>query len=164
MKSAIRLLFIVCYFANVFFISSCSQTKDPLPKELYTLVLIQRLSGSEAKEYINKLHFQPVTETENEIGFYKGEKGEAIIYVTHYKNSTNPKVDYEKMTKKISPENSVFIYPSFFELNSKKIYKCFGMGMTHYVFYHDYELFWISVDTHISELFLSEYLNILNNN
>lgn len=159
-----RILFFILISFWLLFQIGCSKKNDSLPDSISNLILTKKVSGDEAKDYINKLHFQPVTETENEIGFYKGEKGEAVIYITHYKNSIDPKADYEKMTKKISPENSVFIYPSFFELNGRKIYKCFGMGMTHYVFYHDSELFWISVDTHISEIFLSDYLNILDNN
>ncbi len=55
------------------------------------------------------------------------------------------------MTNKISPENSIFIYPEFFDYEGNKIYKCFGMGMTHFVFPLNKSLYWISVDTHLSK-------------
>lgn len=141
---------------------NCSTKRETLPKRISGLELSRKMTGDAAKESINKLHFQPVTETENEIGFYKGNIGEGIIYVTHYQNSDDPKSDYEKMTKKITPENSIFFNPSFFEQNGKTIYQCFGMGMTHFVFYYKMDLFWISIDTHIAKEFLSQYLNYLH--
>lgn len=140
---------------------SCSNKKDSLPENISGLKLSRKMSGEKAKESVNKLHFQPVTETENEIGFYKDEISEAIIYVTHYQNAKDSQTDYTKMTKRISPENSVFINPQFFQLDEKEVYQCFGMGMTHFVFYHDVDLFWISVDTHIAREFLKNYINYI---
>lgn len=140
---------------------SCSNKKDSLPENISGLKLSRKMSGEKAKESVNKLHFQPVTETENEIGFYKDEISEAIIYVTHYQNAKDSQTDYTKMTKRISPENSVFINPQFFQLDEKEVYQCFGMGMTHFVFYDDVDLFWISVDTHIAREFLKNYINYI---
>ncbi len=142
---------------------NCSTKREPLPEKISGLELSRKMTGDTAKESINKLHFQPVTETENQIGFYKGNIGEAVIYATRYHNSEEPKVEFEKMTRKISPENSVFFNPSFFEQNGKNIYQCFGMGMTHFVFYDKHDLFWVSVDTHIAIEFLKNYLKYLTN-
>jgi hypothetical protein len=55
--------------------------------------------------------------------------------------------EYVKMVNKISPENSVFINPEFVDIGGKDIYRCFGMGQSHYVFANGKELYWISVDT-----------------
>lgn len=157
-----RLLFFILILFLFLFQIGCSSKKDSLPEYISSLKLSRKMTGVAAKESINKLHFQPVTETENEIGFYKGEIGEAIIYVTHYQNAKDSQTDYAKMTKKISPENSVFFNPSFFKMNGKEIYQCFGMGMTHFVFYHDVDLFWISVDTHIAREFLKNYIEYIS--
>ncbi|MGB9663665.1 MAG: hypothetical protein ACPL25_01930 [Ignavibacteria bacterium] len=141
--------------------SNCSRSKDPLPEEVYQLSLVKTISGREAKDYINKLHFQPVTENENLIGHYENASGNAVVYVTLYKNEIDAKNDFIKMTQKISPENSVFIYPQFFDHKGNKIYKCFGMGMTHYVFVIDKKLYWISVDTHFAKNFFNEFYNLV---
>lgn len=143
----------------VFTFLSCSRQKQPLPDEVNSLMLVKTISGEEAKNYINKLHFQPVTENENLIGYYENESGSAIVYVTIYKNEKDARNDFVKMTKKISPENSVFIYPQFFEHKGNQIYKCFGMGMTHFVFSLNDKLYWISVDTHLSKNFFNEFYN-----
>ena len=108
--------------------------------------------------HVNNLHFQSVTGLENEIGFYEGKAGNAIIYITHYNTKETAKSDYEKMVKKISPENSVFIKPEYLKLGGMEIYRCFGMGQSHYVFPYNKELFWISVDTHFGKKFVEEYL------
>ncbi len=142
---------------GIIFLISCSERKENLPNKVGELNLVKTLSGDIAKNYINKLHFQPVTENENLIGFYENLSGNAIVYVTIYKSDKEAQSDFYKMTKKISPENSVFIYPEFFNYENNKIYKCFGMGMTHFVFSFNKKLYWISVDTHLAKSFFEKF-------
>jgi len=52
---------------------SCSSEVNFLPDEFYDLTLTIRFSGKEAKKVVDKLHFEVVTETESEIGYYDGE-------------------------------------------------------------------------------------------
>lgn len=66
------------------------------------------------------------------------------------------------MTEKISPENSVFVGGQTIDIDGKQVYRCFGMGQTHFVFAHKKQLIWISVNTVVANEFLSEYLNYLN--
>ena len=144
----------------VFFIS-CSLNSNYLPEDFFGLQLTKKLTGKEAKEFVNNLHFQSVTDLENEIGFYDGEAGSATIYITHYTTREAAKSNYEKMVKKISPENSVFIKPEYLQLGGMEVYRCFGLGQSHYVFPYKKELFWISVETHFGKKFVEEYLNYL---
>ncbi len=146
----------------VIFLISCSLNNNYLPEDFFGLQLTKKLTGKNAKEFVNKLHFQNVADLENEIGFYEGKAGNAIIYITHYNTNETAKSDYEKMVKKISPENSVFIKPEYLKLGGMEIYRCFGMGQSHYVFPYNKELFWISVDTHFGKKFVGEYLSYLN--
>jgi hypothetical protein len=143
----------------VIFLISCSINSNYLPEDFFGLQLTRKLSGNDAKDFVNKLHFQNVTDLENEIGFYSGKAGEAIIYITHYNTKESSISNYNKMVKKISPENSVFVRPEFLNLGGMEIYRCFGMGQSHYVFHCNKELFWISVDTHFGKKFVEEYLN-----
>ncbi len=141
---------------------SCSTEVNFLPDEFFDLTLTKKLTGEEAKEFVNKLHFESVTETENEIGFYEGEGGTALIYITHYNTEKIAEADYKLMTEKISPENSVFIGSEYLMLKEKKVFRCFGMGQSHYVFYLGKELFWISVDTHFGKKFVQWYIELLS--
>ena len=59
----------------VLFLISCSLDKNYLPEDFFGLHLTKRLTGNEAEEFINNLHFQNISELENEIGFYEGKVG-----------------------------------------------------------------------------------------
>ncbi|MCX8056346.1 MAG: hypothetical protein N3F03_01895 [Ignavibacteria bacterium] len=156
MKNRVISLFFILLSLS-FLILSCSNQKDIVPEKVSELLLVKTITGEEAKNIINKLHFQPVTDNENLIGYYENQSGQAIVYVTIYDKDEEAKNDFEKMTKKISPENSVFIFPQFFDFENNKIYKCFGMGMTHFVFALNNKLYWISVDTHLAKQFFEDF-------
>lgn len=142
----------------LFFLSGCNSEINYLPGEILDLKLNKKLQGEGAKDFVNKLHFNSVTDEENKIGFYKDEKNEAIIYITFYQNEKLADDYYNKMINKISPENSVFINPEIVEVADRKIYRCFGMGQSHYVFTSGSNLLWVSVDSHLGKMFISEYL------
>jgi len=138
---------------------SCSGGKNYLPESINGQVLEQRITGKEATEKVNKIHFNPVAgDKENEIGNYRKGDDTSIIYLTYYSGEEAAKADFEKMTNKISPANSVFISPGTFEFEGYHVYRCFGMGQTHLVFVHKSALIWISTGTISSKDFLKEYI------
>lgn len=141
---------------------SCSQEQELFPKYFFDLNLTKKLSGVEAKDLINRLHLNSVTNEKNEIGFYNGIKGNAVIYITYYNDVNTANYNYEKMVKKISPENSVFTESTFINISNRRIYRTFGMGQTHYVFTFTNKLFWISAESGWAQDFLSEYIKILD--
>jgi hypothetical protein len=138
---------------------SCSIGKDPLPGEFYKFKLTNKLTGDEAKKFVDQLHFNEVAPQKNEIGFYESPAGKLIIYITYYDEDVKSQSEYEKMITKISPDNSVFYDPSIIRINQKDIYRCYGMGQVHYVFASGKELYWVSVDPQFGEKFIAEYLN-----
>ncbi len=147
-------------FLTVLFIS-CSSNRDYLPEEFWGLKLNRKLTGNEAKDFVDRLHFQNVATEKNEIGFYTGEVGNAIVYLTYYSNEKTAEEDFRKMTEKISPENSVFVNGKFETVDDKQIYTCVGMGQVHYVFSHKKLLFWLSADPNFSRQFFEEYLSFV---
>jgi hypothetical protein len=142
-------------------IAGCSPSEDYLPETLGEQTLNRRISGEEAKEFVDNLHFQKVAAERNEIGFYDGKRGPTTIYITYYGSSGKAEADYKKMTEKISPENSIFIGGDYMDVEGKQVYRCFGMGQTHFVFFHQKQLFWISVNTVIGTDVLTAYLNYI---
>lgn len=141
---------------------SCASERDLLPGEILGHTLQRQLSGEEARQHVNQLHLQAVTDTENRIGFYQGEKEPATIYITQYADPPAAEADFVKMTEKISPQNSVFISGEYLEMNGRQVYRCFGMGQTHFVFTHREHLFWVSVSTVVGKQFVTAYLDYLN--
>jgi hypothetical protein len=143
-------------------VSSCSRHKNPLPEEFFGLKLQNKLSGNEAKEFIDRLHLREVTPVKNEIGFYAGEAGNAIVYITYYNNSETAGVQEKKMIDVITQDNPVFFGSEFIKINDRDVYRCFGMGQSHFIFSGNNMLFWISVDSHIGRNFIEEYLNYVD--
>ncbi len=151
-KLLLLLLLILC---------TCSD-KNPLPNALFDFTLTKKLSGSEAAEFINKLHGKTVADTRNNIAFYSGEKGNCIIYLTTYNNSISAERYFNRMTKKISQNNPVFTNGNYSNIKNLKIFTTYGMGQTHFVFVKGENLFWISAGTMWAEYFLHNYLKYLN--
>lgn len=151
MKKILLLFVILMTFA-------CSKESNLFPENIFELELTEKISGEDAKEIVNRLHFNSVTSEKNEIAYYRGVKGSATIYITYYPDSDAAIENYNKMTQKISPQNSVFIQSSLIEISGKVIYRTFGLGQTHYVFTIENKLFWLSVETIWAEKFLKEYL------
>ena len=143
------------------FAACAADAGDSLPAEIFGLKLEKKLTGQQAVDFINKLHMKTVAAEENEIGFYRGEKGEAVIYVTKYNNEADAEKYYRKMTKRISPERSPFMKGDYRNILEREVYTTFGMGQTHYVFADGAELFWISAGTMWAEDFLNAYLKYL---
>ncbi len=148
------LLFLVLFY-------SCTSNQNLLPDEIYGLKLQKKLEGKEALAYVNKLHFNKVTNEENQIGFYAGRNGMAVIYVTIYRDNEKATNAYHKMTDKISPLNSVFYGSSIENINGKEIYTTYGMEAKHFVFVNDNNLFWITAARKWADDFLDYYLSIL---
>ena len=144
---------------SVIILISCSLGNDPLPEKLYGFKLVNKLSGNEAKKFVDQLHLNEVAPQKNEIGFYESTVGKLMIYVTYYDDNAKSQSEYEKMISKISPENSVFYDPSIIVTNQKHLYRCYGMGQFHYVFPSGSELYWVSVDPGFGDEFIEEYLN-----
>lgn len=149
------------YLLIVLFFISCSNNRNYLPEDFFDLHLTKKLGGKEAEDFVNNLHFQKVTNLKSDIGFYEGKAGNSTIYITHYNTEESAINNYKKMVKKISPGNQVFIRPEYLKLVGMEIFRCFGMGQSHYVFPYNKELFWISVDTHWGKKFVENYLNYI---
>lgn len=145
----------------IYLFTFCSKEQELFPKYFFDLNLTKKLTGIEAKDFVNRLHFNSVTNEKNEIGFYNGVKGNAVIYITYYNDGNTANSNYEKMIKKISPENSVFTESTFIDISGKKIYRTFGMGQTHYVLTFNNKLFWISAESAWAQDFLGQYIKIL---
>jgi hypothetical protein len=122
--------------------------------------MTKKLTGKQAADYLNSLHLQQITDKKSEIGFYSGDAGEAIIYLTYYSSDDQAAVYLKQMTDKISTGITPFIMGDYLDFEGYKIYRIFGMGQTHFVFLHKNVLIWLSAGTTWATNFLSEYLAV----
>jgi hypothetical protein len=145
-------------------LATCARQNQPefLPEHLLTYQLTRKLTGAEAKAFVDKIHLREVTPENNIIGFYQKEKMPLTIYITEYDSPGKAEKDFERMTGKISPGNSVFINGEYLDIEGQKLYRCFGMGQTHFVFNIDQRLFWVSVNTIQAGEFIRDYLKMIS--
>jgi hypothetical protein len=148
----------------IYIILSCSSNIDYTPQTFLDYKQTNILNGDAAKTFVDRLHFQVVAKDSNVVAFYEGtkENSDAIIYLTYYSDLQNARDDYAKMTQKISPENSVFVEGKYIKINDKEVYRCFGMGQTHYVFYDQSVLFWLSLPTLDANRFMHAYIDYIH--
>jgi len=128
------------------------------PKRMDDYQRTRIITGEEAGRIINRLHENPVAATRNEIGLYENDRGQAMIYVSYYKDADEAEQEWQRMIDKISIQNSVFIEGTVFLSGQTSVYRCFGLGQTHYVFTEGDRLFWLSVETIGAARILSDYL------
>jgi len=140
------------------FIITCQISKDLLPEAINGLVRNKKLQGTEAEQYVNRLHMQNVVANKSEIGFYETSENTAIIYITHYNQADTATNELNRMIKKIQTEKTPFVQGENISINEINVFRCFGLGQTHYVFSRDNILFWVSADTLMAEEFIEEYL------
>ncbi len=157
-KSSLTLLFIS---ASVI-LFSCGVSKDPLPNEFYGLKRTNKLSGTGARDFVDQLHMRSVAAEKNEIGFYDGERGNAVIYVSYYKDPETATDEINKMTTKISPGNSMFSGGEIKSIIGNPVYEYFGMGQNHYLFQKYKKVVWVSADTSFADGFIKEYLKYIS--
>ena len=140
---------------------ACKSEREFIPNRISGLDLTNKIVGSEAEEFVNRLHFGNVAAVKNEIGFYSSPNGTAIIYVSYYEKLTDSAKNLELMVKKISPENSVFMGGESFDLHGVRVYRYSGMGQIHFVFTYQTELYWLSAEARWAEKFLNDYLTLI---
>jgi hypothetical protein len=101
------------YFIIEINLFACSTQTDPLPVEFYELKIVKKLIGKDAKDYVDRLHFNEVASGKNEIGFYLVSSSNAEIYITLYADAQTAAGEYLQMTQNISPNNSPFVRSEF---------------------------------------------------
>ena len=156
-----RLINFAIFLSIMFLFPGCRE-KTVFPEKITDNQLTRVLSGTEAKRIVDRIHLNNVATEDNSIGFYEGSSGQSIIYITVYNSQEMADTEWKRMADKISPENSVFVMGSVSDWDGKKVYRCFGMGQTHFVFTHNSMLIWVTTETTSAKSFLENYLNYLN--
>jgi hypothetical protein len=141
-----------------FMLSSCTRPDTFLPDEIYGYKLSDKITGEQAKKIVDQLHFREVSPSFNEIGFYRNESGPLTIYVSRYSNTEEADSVLQKMSGKILQDKQVFILGEYISFQDQKLFRCFGLSQTHFIFTHGRYLIWMSVNTIKAMDILEAYL------
>lgn len=141
---------------------SCNHRDSPaFPGQLNDYQRTRIITAEEASRIINRLHENPVAARRNEICLYENDHGQVMIYVSYYESPNDAEQEWQRMIDKISVQNSVFIEGTVFLSGRTSVYRCFGLGQTHYVFAKGNRLFWLSLETMGAAKMLSDYMAYL---
>ena len=140
----------------------CGEQTNPLPESLNGYKRTQFLQGKEAEEFVNRLHLKTVVSKKSEIAFYQKNQEDLKIYITHYASAESAETEKQKMVDKIIQTPGIFIKGKNLTIEDLDVFRCFGMGQTHYIFNIAEKLFWVSCDTMTAADFISYYLDYLD--
>ncbi|MCB9057412.1 MAG: hypothetical protein H6627_02535 [Calditrichae bacterium] len=122
----------------------------------------QFLQGKEAEEFVNKLHLKTVVSEKSDIAFYEGSGGTLTVYITYYQDNKIARQEMNRMINKMQTTETIFIKGRRMEIADQDVFRCFGMGQTHYIFALDEKLFWVSANTMIAADFIEYYMDYIN--
>lgn len=108
---------------------------------------------------VDKLHFREVGPHKNEIGFYHNESGPLTVYVSRYDDGSEADSGFQNMSGKIMEDQQVFIMGKYLMIRGRRVFRCFGLGQTHFIFTHGRNLIWMSVNTIRAMNIIEAYLN-----
>jgi hypothetical protein len=155
-KIAGRLILFLMISAII--LSSCTRPDTFLPDEIFGYKLSDKITGEQAKKMVDQLHFREVSPSFNEIGFYHKESGPLTVYVSRYRNSEEADSVLQKMSRKIIQDKQVFILGDYITFQDQKMFRCFGLSQTHFIFIRGRYLIWMSVNTIKAMDILEAYL------
>jgi hypothetical protein len=163
-KNSLKLqLAVLSILVSVILNCSCSNESFNFPDQISGLHVIEKIAGKEAVAYIDNLHQKPIAPAVNEIVKYQFENAEALIYLSYYETPKAAISDKDNMISKLNSTRTPFIMGETIEINERKVYRCFGLGQTHYILQAGSNLFWVSVTTIKANQFMTEFINFLEN-
>lgn len=145
-----------------FVVSRCTRSDTFLPDEIYGYRLSDKITGEQAKKMVDQLHFREVSPSFNEIGFYNNESGPLTVYVSRYSDGEKADSALQKMSRKILEDKQVFILGEFITFQDQKMFRCFGLSQTHFIFTRGRYLIWMSVKTIKALNIIEAYLGQTN--
>jgi hypothetical protein len=132
-----------------------------LPQSILQLRLTEEIRGKQAQEIVDKMHNKPVTPDENVIGTYFSTDGGAKLFVSLYDSRVIAEEQFEKMAELIRKGGGACTHFKEIQVQSAKVYTCFGLGQAHYFFLHEKDIYWWAVDLQIAQASMQELVGIM---
>ncbi|GEM_PF-2548423 len=125
--------------------------REILPASLGGLTLSEKFSGRAAQHMVNHLHGRAVAAPENSIGFYRGETGDATLYVSLYSTHQDARKTGENLAERIRKGNPIFSDYQELQVAHQPVVECRGLDQRHYFFAFESRLYWLAVDENLAQ-------------
>jgi hypothetical protein len=138
-------LVLLLLFAVVFTQATVCQTLT-VPKTLGQLEVMKTQTGKDAQLLVDRLHRKSVSPLNSIVAEYQAVPGSATLYVSEYTTVRKAEEAASKMMQLIKGGNRLFRHYSGKNIGRTAVGRCLGMGQVHYVFQHQVQVYWLSVD------------------
>ncbi len=137
-------------------------SENPLPEAIAAMPRQETQTGQEAKQAIQRLHGKAFEFDEGYIGAYKGDAGEATLWISEYGVAEEASADIELMVHKIRT-GSQQVFGHFLEQSIEEIpvYFVVGMGQAHYFFHYERLILWLAVEPPVAKEAITDLIEKL---
>jgi hypothetical protein len=129
-----------------------------LPISILHLALTEETKGEAARQMINALHGRNITPEDNLIGTYISPDGSGTLYVSQYESERVAAVACDSTERILADGRSGFTH--FRKINSggEHYAMCLSNEKAHYIFIHNANLYWWSVDASVAQASIRDLL------
>ncbi len=151
-------------FLYLFILICCHKHYDIrslFPERLQGLKLLRLVKGKKAEEMVNRLHGKQIKVKNAWIGYYKGQNGSAVIWISEAYSSSQAEKQTDVMMQKILKGYGPFYNFKKKRINHTLVYIFSGLGKKHAVFCKQDLVFWITSDPSIIDKVVRFYIKKL---
>lgn len=134
------------------------QQEIDIPTSFAGLTLMKKITGGEAREYINKLHGKGVTPQGNVVGLYSGEEGNATLYVSLFGSQDEASEVDKRMRALLERGHPIFGHYRLLEIDGNEVSFCLGQDQVHYFLSAGDKVFWLEVDAPYAAMTIRDLL------
>jgi hypothetical protein len=126
-----------------------------VPDRLHGLVLVERMSGSDAQQLIALLHPGPLAPAESRVGFYAAGEQRAVLYVSRFPSEEAAAEQLGQMASAIGHGRAGFGSHTEADIGGTVVHSVVGQGRTHYFYVRDGDVVWLAADAGVAQMALT---------
>jgi hypothetical protein len=146
-SKSLLIYLMICFCCLCGFDAGQKAQAPELPATLADMQLKKTISGIEANKMIFGMHGKATGPNSNSlIGYYGAEEPKNALYLTAFQNKDWAQQALDKMVEKMANSSFGFSLPQSEKHGSDVIYRCSGMGLSHFFYRHENLLLWLQVE------------------
>jgi hypothetical protein len=146
-SKSLLIYLMICFCCLCGFDAGQKALAPELPATLADMQLKKTISGIEANKMIFGMHGKATgPNSDSLIGYYGAEGPKNALYLTAFENKDLAQQALDKMVEKMANSSFGFSLPQSEKHGSDVIYRCNGMGLSHFFYRHENLLLWLQVE------------------
>jgi hypothetical protein len=130
-----------------------------LPDRLDGLRLVERVSGTQARQLIARLHPGPLAPADSRVGFYQVGALRAVLYVSRFPTGEAAEEQLGRMAAVMVHGRGGFGNHIETDIGGTVVHAVVGQGRTHYFYARNGDVVWLAADPGVAEMALATLFN-----